>query len=186
MWPWKYCGRPIIASGRRFWRPHGHRGKCDLGLTRALNVILMIAFLSLNVAVKKGNLLFPMDSDQWAFPMLYPLNADYQARKQHIQSFKVCGMNQFESLSPRLGEDALTMMQQPSWANWPSRMPDLFCNAYDSLWLNNDDTFPCSSFMLVVNPIRKSSVILITDNCSKVITTLMHKLFKTSSVFMRN
>ena len=32
VWPWKYCGRRIIASGRRFWRPHGRRGKCDQGL----------------------------------------------------------------------------------------------------------------------------------------------------------
>jgi len=39
VWPWKYCGRRIIASGRRFWRPHGRRGKCDLGLSTGTSMV---------------------------------------------------------------------------------------------------------------------------------------------------
>ena len=34
MWPWECCGGPIIAIGRRYFRPHGRRGKCDWGIPR--------------------------------------------------------------------------------------------------------------------------------------------------------
>ena len=43
VWPWKYCGRPIIASGRRFCRPYGRRAKCDLGLNQQVHCLQGIA-----------------------------------------------------------------------------------------------------------------------------------------------
>ena len=61
VWPWKYCGRPIIASGRRFCRPYGRRAKCDLDLNNPLEEVqsFKLHSVSLSAMIFLGQTTYP-------------------------------------------------------------------------------------------------------------------------------